>query len=138
MWNAHPPTSFLAAVLTSGVGPAFCRSRTVGPRVSTTVGAADTPWKAQDKTYRLALEVADKHGLEELPCIVRVAHIVERLGRVLASLSEKHLIAARVLVDEISDIVDLAVDGHPAVRGLGVLSERGSGDLGRHGEVVVG
>lgn len=42
-------------------------------------------------------EVTDVEGLQSLASILRVTDILERLGGILASLGEKHLITTRVL-----------------------------------------
>ena len=58
-------------------------------------------------------KVADVEGLEDLVSVLRVADVLEGLGRVARSLGNEYLVAAGVLADELGHIVDWLVRTHP-------------------------
>lgn len=76
-----------------------------------------------------ALELADEHGPEKCTGILRVSDILESLGSVLAGLGDQNLVTTGVLVQELADVVDLAVDEQPEVVVGVVLLELLHGDL---------
>lgn len=51
-------------------------------------------------------DLADEHAGQEGARIVRVAHVLKGLRRVLSSLGQQHLVATRVLICELADVVD--------------------------------
>lgn len=80
-------------------------------------------------THHFTLQGTDEHGLQELPGILGVTHIIKRFCRVFSRLGKKDLVSTRVLLEEIGDVVYVAVDGHPAVGGLAVLGHLGCGNF---------
>ena len=69
------------------------------------------------QTHQLLLlrrELADEMFLEHLAGVLAVAYVLEPFGGVAASRLEHDLLAARVLVQKLGDVVDKAIDRNPA------------------------
>ena len=82
---------------------------------------------------RCTLEISNVEPLKNFTGLVRMSDVLKSLGSVLATLGHDNLVSSRMLVQELGNVVNFAVNESIEAILLGVLLELLEIDLGGHG-----